>query len=159
MLSNYLIENQISVYKLSKESNVPYTTLNELVRGERSINECSVKVLISLSNSLNLSLDELYKICVSQPKLSENLKPFFWDRDFKTLDIQKDKKYIISRLLDQGGFNGYKFIKNAYTYEEIKEVAKTSRNISPKTASFLLNCYNLKKEEMSFYKVRNHEWR
>ena len=44
-----------------------------------------------------------------------------------------------------------KWIKQNYTKEEIIETAKTSRRLTPITANFLKNVYNLKKEEMQYY--------
>lgn len=159
MLHAYIKQHNISVYSLSKKTNIPYTTINELVRGERRIDQCSVFILNSLAKQLNLSMDELYSICNSREKINKNLYPFFWDCEVEKLNIIENRTYIITRLLSKGGYEGFKFVINNFTYQEIKEVARTSRNLTPKLASFLMNIYSLDKNEMNYYKFNNFSWR
>lgn len=78
-------------------------------------------------------------------------KEFFWDTDFEKLDIKKNKKFIISRLLTEGNMETFRWIKQTYSKEEIIDTAKTSRRFNPITANFLKILYNLKEEEMEYY--------
>lgn len=80
-----------------------------------------------------------------------DFKKYFWDTEYEKLDLKKNMKYIISRLLCEGNLDAMKWIKQNYTKEEIIETAKTSRRLMPITANFLKNVYNLKKEEMQYY--------
>ena len=82
-------------------------------------------------------------------------KKYFWDTEYEKLDIIKNMKYIISRLFCEGNWESIKWLKRNYTREEIIETAKTSRRLTPITANFLKNVYNLKKEDMQYY--RNNE--
>lgn len=59
MLKKYLQEKKISVYKLSEMSNVPYTTLNELINGKKKIKDCKIKTVESIASSLNLSIETM----------------------------------------------------------------------------------------------------
>ncbi len=59
MFKSYLQEKKISVYKLSEMSDVPYTTVNELVNGKKNINDCKVKTIQGLADSLNLTIESL----------------------------------------------------------------------------------------------------
>lgn len=59
MFKRNLQEKKISVYKLSEMSNVPYTTVNELVNGKKNINDCKVKTIQSLASCLNLTVTSL----------------------------------------------------------------------------------------------------
>ena len=68
MIKDYLKKQNISVYALSKESGIAYSTLNDLVNGKVPIDRCRVSLLRSLSSSLNLSMDEFYEICCSDSK-------------------------------------------------------------------------------------------
>ena len=108
---------------------------------------------------LNISLDEFYIQSMKQNDIDKSLHKCFWDVDPSKLDLQRDYIYIITRLLDMGGFDGLKFILASYTYEQIKSVGILSRNISSKTASFLSNVYNIKHDEMAFYKFGISDWR
>ena len=84
------------------------------------------------------------------------LKEYFWDTEFEKLDINKNMKYIISRLFCEGDIECIRWIKKTYTKEQIVETAKTSRRLNPITANFLRNVYNLKKEEMQYYINNNN---
>ena len=97
MLKDYLIENNISVYKLSKESTVPYTTLNELANGKKDISDCKVKTIENIARALNISMESLLRIIEGDVKLSTSWK------DKRKLDyifpvIVENKNYDTSRI-------------------------------------------------------------
>ena len=63
MLKEYLKEHNKSVYALSRESGVAYSTLNDLVNGKVEIDQCKVSLLRSLSAALGLTLEDVIDIC------------------------------------------------------------------------------------------------
>ena len=75
------------------------------------------------------------------------LKKYFWDTEFNKLDIKKNMNYIISRLYCYGEIKEIKQIKSVYSTEQIKEVAKKSRNLKPIVANYLRQQFNLKKKK------------
>lgn len=87
--------------------------------------------------------------------MPEEFKKYFWDVNFEELNIKKHKQYIISRLYCYGDLKAIKWIKDTYTPEEIKNVAKNSRNLKPIVANYLRQQFNLKKEEMAYYRWAN----
>ena len=84
-------------------------------------------------------------------QIGENIKPFFWDINIDTLDKEKHKQYIISRMFNFGDDEAIRWVKEEYTDEEIEYVARNSRNFTKKSAEFLKNVYNLEEDEMKFY--------
>lgn len=62
MLKDYLKEKNLSMYKVSKESGVPYSTLNDLVNGRVKIDSCKVSLFLHLSQYLGISMDQLYSV-------------------------------------------------------------------------------------------------
>ena len=52
-------ERNISVYELSKKSNIPYTTLNDVVKGKTQLKRCSAETVYKLSKALHISMEEL----------------------------------------------------------------------------------------------------
>lgn len=62
MLKDYLNEKNLSMYKVSKEGGIPYSTLNDLVNGRVEIENCKVSLLLQLGTYLGLSLDEVYAV-------------------------------------------------------------------------------------------------
>ena len=88
-----------------------------------------------------------------EEKMPEKFKKYFWDTDFQKLDIKKNKRYIISRLYCYGDLQAIKWLKNTYSDEDIKDTAKNSRSLKPIVANYLRQQYNLKKEEMAYYRT------
>lgn len=90
-------------------------------------------------------------------------KKYFWDTQFEKLDLRKNKRYIISRLYCYGDLNAIKWVKHTYGKEDIREVAIKSRDLKPLVANYLRQQFNLKKEEMAYYRAiqgMNYEyWR
>lgn len=159
MLKNYLRTNKISIYRLSKESKIPYTTLNDLVNGETDIEDISLKVFVKLSIGLKMSLEELYKILDEKEEIRESFYRYFWDTDIDKLDTKINKNYIIGRLLDKGDLEAFNYVFDNYSKKEIIDFAKNSRNMNKKIANFLSNYFNINKKEMVFYKFCNNDWR
>lgn len=93
--------------------------------------------------------------------IPKEFKKYFWDTDFEKLDIQKNKKYIISRLYNFGDIEEIKWLNKTYSQEDINEVALTSRSLKPVVANFLCQQFKLNREDMSYYKTimaNNYEW-
>ena len=57
----------------------------------------------------------------------------FWDVDPKTIDPEKNAKYIIERVLDLGYDNEIKWLWNYYSHDFISKTVKNSRTIFPFT--------------------------
>ncbi len=63
MIKEYLQQAGKSVYLLSKESGVPYSTLNDLVNGKVEIENCKISLLMQLAGALGLTMDETFALC------------------------------------------------------------------------------------------------
>lgn len=63
ILERILKDKNISVYKCAKESNIPYTTLLEIVRGKTNIANCSAQTVYRLSKAINMPMEELLEKC------------------------------------------------------------------------------------------------
>lgn len=72
MLKEYLKDKRISVYALSKESGIAYSTLNDLVNGKVGIGNCKGSLIRSLSSALGMSMDELYDLCLTEMTAIDN---------------------------------------------------------------------------------------
>lgn len=58
-LKKILQEQQMSMYQLSKSSQVPYSTISDLVNEKTKVMNSSVDVMMKISKALNMTLDEL----------------------------------------------------------------------------------------------------
>lgn len=60
MLFPELLERKnITLYQLSKNSGVPYTTVNDIYHGRASLDKCTAETVYKLSKELELSMEEL----------------------------------------------------------------------------------------------------
>lgn len=85
--------------------------------------------------------------------MPEELKKYFWDTQYEKLDKEKNKRYIISRLYCYGDLKAIKWINDNYTKEDIEDVARHRRDLTPLVANYLRQKFNLKKENMAYYRV------
>lgn len=69
-----LKENNMSVYKLSKASAVPYTTCNDIVSGKARLEKCSAETVYKLAQALNVSMESILAPCFVKRSSFENFK-------------------------------------------------------------------------------------
>lgn len=62
MIRKILHEKNMSIYKLSEVSKVPYTTLNELINGKKSVQDCKIKTIECIAVALNITIENLLHI-------------------------------------------------------------------------------------------------
>jgi ribosomal protein S8 len=70
-------------------------------------------------------------------------KHLFWDTDTKVLSIDKNKSFIIQRVLEYGFIGDWNLIKKWYGIKEIGEVALQFRTLEPRALAFLVNITNI----------------
>lgn len=58
-INELLLEKNISKYRLSKESNVPYTTINDICNGKTKLEKCSAETIYKISKVLDVSMEHL----------------------------------------------------------------------------------------------------
>ncbi len=63
MLKSFLRDRNISLYKLSKASGVPYSTLNDLANLKLTVDNIKSGQLKAMADVLDIDMDGLYEIC------------------------------------------------------------------------------------------------
>ncbi len=88
-----------------------------------------------------------------QPKSQIELlsKHLFWDTEITKIDIQKNKSFIIQRVLEFGLWNDWKIIINCYGLKEIGLVATQFRTLDLKALAFIINITGLSIEDFRCY--------
>lgn len=81
-------------------------------------------------------------------RLPEFLRPYFWDVEFKDIDIEKSKHFIVKRAIDRGNTNAVKFVIKTYGLNAIKEVVLSTRDLSRVTGNFWADMLNLDKSQV-----------
>ena len=63
MLKQYLKKKNLSIYKLAALSEIPYSTLNDIVNHKVDIANIRSGIVFKLAKILDISMDELYELC------------------------------------------------------------------------------------------------
>lgn len=79
---------------------------------------------------------------------SQNL---FWDVDASSLDMKKNKRFIIQRVLEYGTLPDWKYIKSIYGIDTIAKEMQKVRTLEKTALSFISTISNIKKEEFRCY--------
>ena len=93
-----LLQKNTTVYKLSKDSGVPKTTIFDISSGKTNIMDCSGRNLLRLSKFLNVTIEELLYLEqeLYNPVYEKNI-PEFLTSSIKNVKKAKRKR---SSLLD-----------------------------------------------------------
>ena len=92
-------------------------------------------------------------------KIPEFVAPCLWSYDIKQIDLQKDKKLIITQVLNYGNAKRIKWLYSVYTEEDIKEVVSNPRRglWFPKVLNFWETVLEIKipkdKREKAIFKL------
>jgi len=91
-------------------------------------------------------------------KLASGEFPFrqnlFWDTPIKNIDLKKNRRYVVERVVTRGFLEDLYILINLYSKEEIREALKKSKELDPKTIHFCNHYFEIPKSEMhvsSFY--------
>jgi len=82
-------------------------------------------------------------------KFSEHL---FWDVDENELDMDRNKEFIVERVLDYGFMEDWLLIKKYYSLNGLAEIAKNIRCLMPKSLAFIATITDTKITDYRCYK-------
>ena len=123
MLKEYIQKKKISIYKLSKETGIPYSTLMDIVNGNIHISRCSAGNVRALAQYLQLSMDEVFDLC-AEPEA--NTVSFQLSGDTITGTIrQSGKKFYLDSSCHGKEFHQYLCKVNACNRKYINFIAET----------------------------------
>lgn len=69
-------------------------------------------------------------------RLPINFKKYFWDTNLKNIDTEKNKIYVIERLLEYGDTEAYRWLKKNFPKSMLIKIAAKSRRVSAQTKNF-----------------------
>lgn len=93
-------------------------------------------------NSTNLKESRKKKVS------PEFLRKYFWEINFYKFNPEKRPEYTIERLLEYGNFEALRWMFRTFPEEKIKEVLKTTRALSLRSANFWGIYFDFKKENI-----------
>lgn len=89
-----LKEKKMSIYRLAKESDIPYATLNDICNGKTRMEKCSAETIYRLAQTLHISMEELLAPYMIKRPSFENFKSTVCHR----VKEQGDIGFIIDTL-------------------------------------------------------------
>ena len=78
-------------------------------------------------------------------------KHLFWDVDCNDLDLNKNFRFILSRVLEYGLINDWVLLYKHFGLERITSEAKEIRNLDEKSLHFIAHLSDSKLEEFKCY--------
>ena len=81
-------------------------------------------------------------------QLPEFLRFFFWDVEFKELEVEKHAFLVIKRVLDRGNLRDIRWLVATYGKDEIKKVIMETRDLSRPTGNFWADILGIDKNKV-----------
>jgi hypothetical protein len=63
-------------------------------------------------------------------------KNLFWDCDPSDISLEKNKRFVIERVLTHGQLSDFKTLLTLYSQDDIRSAIVKSKELDPKTAHF-----------------------
>lgn len=104
-LNEILLRRGMTMYRLSKESGVPYTTISDICSGKTSIEKCSVATLYNISKSLKVTIESLI-----ESKMNAQNKPY-------RASFEVFKSNVCHLVKDEGDID---FVLNTLATDEVR---------------------------------------
>ena len=87
--------------------------------------------------------------------LVSQLSPhLFWDVDVATVDAEKNKAFLIQRVLEYGFIQDWNLLKQAYGVTTISKTAQEFRSLEPGALAFISIISNVPGEQFRCYITR-----
>lgn len=64
---------------------------------------------------------------IKKVKIPPKMKWLFWSYDIKSLNLARDKDYIVPQVLNYGTWEDLKWLHRVYSEKDIREVVKNPR--------------------------------
>lgn len=88
-------------------------------------------------------------------ELPKFLKSYFWDADFKEIDLKENRAYILKRILNYGDERAVNWMFDNFKKLEIKNVLSNFRGYSQKSANYWVLVLDVPRKEVSCLKKRS----
>lgn len=100
MITELMAKKNMSMYRLSKNSGVPYTTVNDICNGKAKLEKCSAETIYKLAKVLDVSMEQLLEPCFR-----------------KRINFELFKSNVCHRLKEQGDIE---FMKEILEKDDIR---------------------------------------
>ena len=81
--------------------------------------------------------------------IPDELRPFFWEVNGESFDPVAFPQYTIWRILELGTDAAVAWMKQTFAEQEIKQVIREERRLSPRSANYWALIYGIPSEEVA----------
>lgn len=81
--------------------------------------------------------------------IPQHLVSLFWDINAATFDPAAYPEYAIARVLEYGDRNAVDWLRQTFREDQIKQVIREERRLSPRSANFWSLVYGMAREEVA----------
>jgi hypothetical protein len=78
----------------------------------------------------------------------------FWEYDLTRFDWNQMRTLVVQRVVERGRMDDFYAMLNMYGIDGVREAIKDIPTLCPKDLSFVCNVFNLKKEELKCYTLK-----
>ena len=96
-----------------------------------------------------MAICRMFASCYTNTMIPQALRQYFWDIDIKSFDSHDHPEYTIERILELGDSEAVEWLEEQFSEEQIKEVIRTHRRLSKKSANFWALVYHIPSEEVA----------
>lgn len=89
-----------------------------------------------LGPASNLQVMQKMQEMAKEKEIPDKFSTLFWDTEPSGIDLKKNSRYVIERVLEMGGLDAVQWIQRIYPTKTIIEICNTSRKISRKSKNF-----------------------
>ena len=82
-------------------------------------------------------------------RLPDFLRSLFWEVDFSQVHLKNNQRYVIERIIEYGDDESIIWMRRNVAAKDIAAVVKSSRAISPNTASLWALILDISNEEIT----------
>ena len=92
---------------------------------------------------------------MSDEKLPDHLRPYFWEVDFGRLRVAGRERYIVERLLEYGNDRAIRWLRATFASATIADAVRHSRRLSPRTATFWALISDIPRSEIQCFSTHS----
>lgn len=80
-------------------------------------------------------------------ELPQFLEKYFWDVEFKELNMKRSARFILKRILEYGDEKAIAWMRKNFTEKDVEDILINLR-ISPKSANFWATIFDIDKRKV-----------
>ena len=73
-------------------------------------------------------------------------RDLFWDVDYGSIDPERNKRFIVERILARGDVDDFRFAQGLYGDDALKQVLLNAKTLDHKSLSFWCFYFNIDKQ-------------